>query len=320
MNYRLFILFFILLFLVSCSNEGENEENIVIAGKNLSSITHVFYNYVYADLPPTRTFTTNYILNDNKIDFVNSSVFHYFDEEPSRNYTAYDESTFSYNNSRLIKVERESYSDYDLTEKYFLTYEFDYYENGKIKELALKGLSGALQSKYFFVYQNNTIERKYEYYEDNNLIFYNETLYQIDTKQRIYHQTSKGPIFESTDPNSLSETTQEASFDVDGNVYRTLFDGSPSEEYEYTTIKIPSDVPNINLPFFGYIPYDILLAQFDGIIQSYNTNYVKTIVSLNPTSALIKSFKYKLSKDHYPLKKEVFMNDKIRSKTMYTYE
>ena len=321
MNYRLFVLISTLLFLVSCSKEVQNEESIVISGKNLNSITHISYNYLYADQPPTRTYTTNYALNNNKIDFLNSSVFHYWHDDPSKNYTYHTESIFSYDvKNRLIKVDEEGYSDYDLNDKHFRTYEFDYYENDKIKSLLNKDANDVLFSKYSFVYQNNMIEEKYEYYDNGDMIFYNESIYQLDAKQRIYRQTSKGPFFENTDENSITETTQEASFNEENNVYQTFFNGSPSTEFEYTDIKIPSDLPKINLPYLGYTPYNIILAQFDGIVQSYNTNYMNNIIPLEPTNPYTTTYNNTLSKDNYPLRIEVLFNDKIRSETTYMYK
>ena len=321
MNYRIIVLFSTLFFLVSCSNEDENEENLVIAGKDLTSISHVFYNYLYSDQPATRTYTTNYTLNENKINSVNTSEFNYWHEEPDRNYTWYGESIFSYDvKNRLIKVAQESYSDYDLTDTYFYTIEFDYYEDDKIKGLVEKDGSGTLRYKYYFVYLNNTIERKIEYYEDGNLIFYYKTIFHTDSNQRIYRQISKGPIFANMDPNLEEEYTQEASFDEEGNVYRTYFEGSPLVEYEYSDIKIPSELPNINLPFFSSIPFDILLAQFDKIVESHNANYINSIIPLEPTNPYTTIFKNTLSKDNYPLSIEVFLNDRIRSETIYMYE
>ena len=318
MNYRLFVLFSTLFFLVSCSNE---EENIVVEGKSLTSITHIFYKYVIWEQPATTTHTTNYMFNDNKIDVVYNSVFHYRHEEPEKSYTGYEESIFSYDlKNRLIKVAQERYADNDLTYTNFNTIEFDYYEDDKIKNLIRKDGSGALRIKNYFVYQNNTIENKEEYYEDGDMISYYEKIFHTDSNQRIYRQTHKGPIFDSTDQNSLTEYTQEASFDEEGNVYRTFFYGSPSTEYEYTDIKIPSDLPDINLPFFNSIPYDILLGQFDQIVESYNTNYINSIIPLEPTNPYTIIYKNSLSKDNYPLRIEIFSNDRIRSETIYKYE
>ena len=318
MNYRLFVLFYTLFFLVSCSNE---EENIFIASKELTSITHIFYNYLYSDQPATRTHTTIYSLNDNKINSVNHSVFNYFHEEADLNFTWHEESIFSYDvKSRLIKVEREGYSDYDLTNTYFSTYEFDYYENDKIKGVVLKNGDGALWYKYDFVYQNNTIERKIEYYEDGNMIFYYPAIFHTDSNQRIYRQISKGPIFANMDPNLEEERIQEASFNADGNVYQTFFEGSPNIEYEYSDIKLPSGLPDINLPFFSAIPYDILLGQFDQIVESYNTNYINSIIPLEPTNTISKVYNYTFSKDNYPLRLEViYSNKRIASETTYIY-
>ena len=322
MKYRLFVLFSVLFFLISCSNEVENEENIVIAGKELISISHIFYNYLYSDQPATRTHTTNYSLNDNKINSVNNAVFNYFHEEADRNFTWYEESIFSYDvKSRLIKVEQENYSDYDLTNTDLITYEFDYYENDKIKGLVLKNGDGALWYKYDFVYQNNTIERKIENYEDGNMIFYHKTIFHTDSNQRIYRQISKGPIFANMDPNLEEEYTQEASFNADGNVYQTYFEGSPSVEYVSSDIKIPSGLPDIKLPFFSAIPYDILLGQFDQIVESYNTNYINSIIPLEPTNTISKVYNYTFSKDNYPLRLEViYSNKRIASETTYIYK
>lgn len=152
------------------------------------------------------------------------------------------------------------------------------------------------------------------------MIFYNESIYQIDSKQRIFRITYKGPIFDSINENLVTETTQEASFDDEGNVSRINFNDSPSTEFEYSDIKIPSDLPDINLPFLGNIPFNIMLAQFDRIVQSYNTNYINTINPLEPTNSYSTIFKHSLSKDNYPLRIEVFFSDKIRSETIYEYE
>ena len=321
MNYRLIVLFATLLLFISCAKDSENEANIVVGNKQLSSINHVFYNYNYIDQPPTRTYTTNYTLNAGKINFINSSVFHYWHDDPGRNYTAYWDSNFSYDsNNRLIRVEEDGYSEYDLSEAYTRIYEFDYYEDDKIRRMLTKDGNGTLYSKYTFVHQNNTIEQTYEYYENEEMIFYHETIYELDANQRIYRQTSKGPIFESTDEDTISETTQKAIFDVEGNVDHTFFNGSPSTEFEYSDIKIPSDLPKINMPFHGYIPYILMLAQFDEIIQLYSTNYLKTMVPLDATNNYTISYKNILSKDNYPLSIEVFYNDKIRSETTYSYE
>lgn len=317
MKYKLLLLFCALFFLVSCSNE---EENIIVAGKDLASVTHVFYNYVYPDQPATRTYTTNYTFKENKITDVRSILFHYWHEEPERNYNAYDESIFSYDNrDRLIKVTLESYSDIE-TEIFVSSYELNYDQNDRIKEVLFRDNSGELRNGYYFEYNGNIIERKLEYYEDGNMIFYSESILFMDSNERIYSQTSKGPIFQGTDPNSFGNTTHEATFNDDGNVYQTFFEGSPLVEYVYSDIRIPSDLPDLRLPFFNSIPYTTLLGQFDQIVESYNTNYINTIISLEPTNQFNTNYKNSLSNDNYPLKIELYINDQIRSKTTYTYE
>lgn len=321
MNYKLFSLFSTILLFASCSNDSENESNTIVADKELNAITHINYIYGYVDQPATRTYTTNYTLNGNKIDFINKTVFHYFDEDQSRNYTYHSTSDFIYDaNNRLVKVEENGYSDYDVNEKHFRTYEFDYYEDDKIKSLLTKDENGDLYSKYSFVYQSNLIEEIYDYYYEGAVLYYNETVHQLDAKQRIYRRTTRGPFFENTYEDSISETTQEAIYNEEGNVYQTFFNESPSTEFEYSAVKIPTELPRINLPHLGYIPYNIILAQFDGMIQSYNTNYINTIIPLEPTNNYIITYKNILSRDNYPLSIKVFYNEKVRSETTYTYE
>lgn len=317
MNFNRFIIITTLLILVSCS---DNDEEIVIADKKLMSVEHIFYNYVYSDQPPTRIYTTNYRFYDNQIDVVNTKVSHYWYDEPERNYSIYEEAIFLYDSAdRLIKVLEESYSEYS-DETFSRTIEFAYFDTDKIKEIILKDSDENLISKYFFYHQNNTIQRNYEYYENGNIIFYYETILNVEANQKIYHQKSKGPIFEGSDPSLVNYHTSEVSFNDNGNVHQLISNESPFFEYEYSDVKIPSDLPKFNLPFFGYVPYNILTGQFDQIVESYNTNYITTKISLEPTNPYNTIYKHTLSKDNYPLKIEVFINNKIQSETIYTYE
>lgn len=315
MDSKLVVLFSSLFILFSCSNEGEER---TIAGKDLSSVTHVFYNYVYPDQPATRTYTTNFMFNANRVNVVKSSVFHYNHQEPAQNYTLFEESWFTYDpNDRLIRVDQERYSDIDVSDIVVNSYEFEYEETNKLKQLLIKDGNGTLVQSYDFVYENTTIERKNAYYEDGNLMFYYETIFHTDSKQHINRQQSKGPIFDGADQNYV---TQEASFDEVGNVKQMYFEGNPWYEYQYSDIKIPLDLPQLRLPFFGHLNFDMLLGEFDQIVESYGVNYISAKIPLDPSNPEGFIYKNTLSKDNYPLKIEVFYNQKVWSVTTYSYD
>jgi hypothetical protein len=321
MNTKSVKLLTVLLFCISCSKDSLQEENIIIQGKDLHSITYVLYNYLYPDQPATRTYTTNYVFSDNRIATINTSTFHFFYEDPSRNRTDNQESTLFYDDqNNLINVEEAYYYSGTLTSTLF--YVFDYDESNRLTTLTIKNDGGSLTSEHFFTYENNTIKRKQIFYQEESQITYqviHENTYYIDSQQRIYRMTSKGPIFPNTDPNSVTETSLEAIFN-DGNLYKLLFNGSPYEEYHYTDIKIPSGLQSVTMPTFTSNPYHILLAPFDKIAMSYNTNYLSLITPLNPTNTTNIIFKNTLSKDKYPLRLEDYWDDRIRSETIYTYE
>jgi len=321
MNYRLLNLLAVLVFCISCSKDSLQGENTIIEGKELSSITHVSYNYLYTDQPATRTYTTNYVFSDNRIATISTSVFHYFQDDPSLNHTDNLESTLSYDNrNNVINVEEVYYNSGTLTSTLF--YAFDYDESNRLTNMTIKNDAGFVQNEAFFTYENNTIsEKRIEHYVEGQTTYdlSYETTYYTDQQQRIYRTTTKGPIFPDTDPNSVTETTQEAIFN-DGNLYQLFFNGSPYEEYHYTDIKIPSGLPTVLMPISASIPYHILLADFNMIAMSYNTNYLSLRTLLGSTNPIDITFKNTLSKDNYPLKLEDYYEDRIWSETTFTYK
>ncbi len=316
MNLKPLFLFYLLFILLSCSS---TEEAILIGEKDLTAVTHTFYNYVYPDKPATRTYTTYYTFRAHKITDIRTTIYHYFQEEPQRNYTTYEDSFFSYDsNDRIIQVQLERWTSNDTT-IHQSKYDFNYDENNRIKELRHTDNTGELSNRTHFIYNREHIVRTFEYYQNGNKMFYNEAILFLDRHQRIARQSVKGPIFEDLDSNAFTPTTQAATFDLDNNVYQTYSDGNPSLEYNYTEIKIPIDLPDLNLPFFSAIPYDFLLGEFDQIITSYSTNYIDTIISLEPSNALNVRYENSLSTDNYPLKIERFIQDRISTETIYTY-
>lgn len=321
MNYRLLKLLVVLLICTSCSKDALQGENTIIEGKELSSITHVFYNYLYTDQPATRTYTTNYVFSNNRIATISTSVFHYFQEDPSLNHTDNIESTLSYDDrNNVINVEKVYYNSGTLTSTCF--YAFDYDQSDRLTTITIKNDAGFVQNEVFFTYENNTISEKSIEHHDEGQMTYDvsyEITYYIDQQQRIYRMTTKGPIFPDTDPNTLTETSLEAIFN-DGNLYQLLFNGVPYEEYHYTDIKIPSQLQSVIMPFFESVPYHILLAPFDRIAISYNANYLSLRTLLDSTNPIDITFKNTLSKDNYPLKLEDYYGDRIWSETTFTYK
>ena len=122
---------FVLICLSSCSNESNNEINIIVEGKKLSTITQIEYSYLYEGLPPTRTHTTTYYFANNNITSISESTFHYWHEEPEKNSTSTTEYTLSYNDEqKLIHVNAQhDHLDYSATQ----TYTFEYNTENKLK-------------------------------------------------------------------------------------------------------------------------------------------------------------------------------------------
>jgi hypothetical protein len=124
---------FALLILISCESEIREKEVISVAGKSLKTINHTFYNYLYENQPATRTHISNMSISDDKIMAINNTVFHYFNDDLSKNYSYINNYTYSYNSfGLLIEIQTEEFSDLNPIDKVENSYDFIYNANNQI--------------------------------------------------------------------------------------------------------------------------------------------------------------------------------------------
>ena len=217
----------------------------------------------------------------------------------------------------MVKVKKTYYKEDILTNEFIYT--FDYDQVNRIKTLTIINEGDVTSVKHNFTYKQNTIEEEIEE-NYSGIVIIRKTVFYLDDQERVYRQTYKGPIYEYTNENDLTETSQEAIFN-EGNLYQLLFNDSPNEEYAYSDIKVPSDFLSFNMPNHGYIPYHILVAPFEKIVESYNTNYISNIIPLHPTNTISTVFNYTFSKDNYPLRLEtIYSDNRIATETRYIYK
>ena len=309
----------VVLLLFSCESEIREKEVISVAGKSLKAINHTFYNYLYENQPATRTHTSNMTISDDKIIAINNTVFHYFNDDLSKNYTYTTDYSYAYNSfGLLIDVQTEGFSDLNPTVRVLNSYDFTYNANNEITEINYRNSFGDILTKYIFTYVNDAIHKRVEFYDSFGLVYYNEIELLKDNNGKIYEQSSKGPILSTTNINALSEVLQEATFDTNNNLETLAINGEVYTEFAYRNTKIPDFLKNIKLPFLDAFPHHILMSDFNQITAYNNTNFIHAEIAKN-ASSVNKEYSYTFSIEDYPLEVKVTANNKTQSKTVYNY-
>ena len=309
----------VVLLLFSCESEIREKEVISVAGKSLKAINHTFYNYLYENQPATRTHTSNMTISDDKIIAINNTVFHYFNDDLSKNYTYTTDYSYAYNSfGLLIDVQTEGFSDLNPTVRVLNSYDFTYNANNEITEINYRNSFGDILTKYIFTYVNDAIHKRVEFYDSFGLVYYNEIELLKDNNGKIYEQSSKGPILSTTNINALSEVLQEATFDTNNNLETLAINGEVYTEFAYRNTKIPDFLKKIKLPFLDAFPHHILMSDFNQITAYNNTNFIHAEIAKN-ASSVNKEYSYTFSIEDYPLEVKVTANNKTQSKTVYNY-
>jgi hypothetical protein len=309
----------VVLLLFSCESEIREKEVISVAGKSLKAINHTFYNYLYENQPATRTHTSNMTISDDKIIAINNTVFHYFNDDLSKNYTYTTDYSYAYNSfGLLIDVQTEGFSDLNPTVRVLNSYDFTYNANNEITEINYRNSFGDILTKYIFTYVNDAIHKRVEFYDSFGLVYYNEIELLKDNNGKIYEQSSKGPILSTTNINALSEVLQEATFDTNNNLETLAINGEVYTEFAYRNTKIPDFLKNIKLPFLDAFPHHILMSDFNQITAYNNSNFIHAEIAKN-ASSFNKEYSYTFSIEDYPLEVEVTANNTTQSKTVYNY-
>ena len=309
----------VVLLLFSCESEIREKEVISVAGKSLKAINHTFYNYLYENQPATRTHTSNMTISDDKIIAINNTVFHYFNDDLSKNYTYTTDYSYAYNSfGLLIDVQTEGFSDLNPTVRVLNSYDFTYNANNEITEINYRNSFGDILTKYIFTYVNDAIHKRVEFYDSFGLVYYNEIELLKDNNGKIYEQSSKGPILSTTNINALSEVLQEATCDTNNNLETLAINGEVYTEFAYRNTKIPDFLKNIKLPFLDAFPHHILMSDFNQITAYNNSNFIHAEIAKN-ASSFNKEYSYTFSIEDYPLEVEVTANNTTQSKTVYNY-
>jgi hypothetical protein len=246
-------------------------------------------------------------------------VFHYFNDDLSKNYTYTTDYSYAYNSfGLLIDVQTEGFSDLNPTVRVLNSYDFTYNANNEITEINYRNSFGDILTKYIFTYVNDAIHKRVEFYDSFGLVYYNEIELLKDNNGKIYEQSSKGPILSTTNINALSEVLQEATFDTNNNLETLAINGEVYTEFAYRNTKIPDFLKKIKLPFLDAFPHHILMSDFNQITAYNNTNFIHAEIAKN-ASSVNKEYSYTFSIEDYPLEVKVTANNKTQSKTVYNY-